>query len=856
MRRILRTVSVLRRRRRGSGVQPDVIAPIDANAVRSINFGARNGDGRQCAITGPTLSNVFGDGNNAGTLGGGLPGAIAIVLRLQPGGYNLSSSANTNTQTIPVLGSGGQTASRSVRLDYCPHNHSTANFRNRFVWYGKDSTGVAFGDPTYASAIRSGALPVNDSGVIHCLVVLRRNAAGEFSAITVAPDGTVTAGDAYTPAIWKGNATPTSAMEIGRYFGATAAWGQYFPGSACAFVQLDGTHGTDAEWADFMLGGDPATIFGANLAAYYRLGGTADLAKTAGSRSYGAFSLAGSGHLAGTMLRASRVGANSLQAVPLYRGYVHALDPAGVRAAANLAAVQLLTGSIVRDVAIGGAATHVQARAVRTSDDVVVKDWTRVTGAAATGRVSTSLPGVKVGTYRVEYRREDDNTVISIACEEDRVGIVACITGQSQMQIAYTDSTSVTLTPNATSDVSFLCARGVGFAYNPPDGGYLQAQKQLSDGMVAMQKYWDSLSSGVPLEVINTAHQGRGLTDVMYHFNGDGLDLIGDGTTASSGLWTEVMLAKQRRVTMFVMSWATNDATSRNGGSVTVNATPYGSVTKTERPWIERIAELFGGVEKSTADATERSQRANLAELGLLAWRPWVVTLPVSRHRDSVNATAAVDSQYGDFRRIQYEWAELGTGLDASIDATLGAFQIDTLLPNADSAHQDRTDVRGQINFCLRIGQAIASASKVSTINPRPKFTAAAGVGTSVITLSASLVNGGSLMVGVGGSTPVEFEVSENAGAWSKFDGVTPFTPAVSGNTITLTRGSGTWHANTKVRYLSGWPCAIGSASSAAEATLMGGMLYESRADAVPAGIGTLPAGVPLMPTFADLQAT
>lgn len=840
----------------GAVSDAEIIAPIDPAAFLSINFGARNGDVAQRAVAGPTLSNVFGNGNNGGTGGAAAAGALAVILKFQPGGFNSTSSANTNTITIPVLGSGGSSASRSAYLAYCPHNHSTANFRNRFTWYSEDGAGNAMGDPAYSSSLRSASLPVNDSGVIHCLCVLRRNAAGLFSVITVQPDGTVSAGDTYTPATYNGNATPTNPMQLGRYFGATAAFGQYFPGSLCGFVQLDGTHGTDAEWTAYMQGGDPATIWGANLAAWYRLGSTTDLAKTAGSRSYAAATLVGSGHIEGTMLRASVSGANTLQAVPLFRGYTHALDPADVMAAANLAAVQVLTGSIVRDVVITGAATHVEARAVRVSDDVVVKNWTRVTASAATGKVSTTLPGVKVGTYRVEYRREDDTTVISICRELERVGIVAAIMGQSQAQIAMGDSTSVTLTPNADTDVSFCYTRGGGYAYNPPDGGFLHHQKQLSDGMVALAKYWDALDSGVPLEIMSLAQQGKGITDYMYHQNGNGFDLCGNGTTASSGLLTEGLLSKQKRVTMFVYSWGTNDAATRSGGTYNIASTIYGARNLTELPVVERMNELFGGIEKSTADATERSERNNLVDLSLLAWRPWVVMMPLSRHRDLTNASAAVDTQYSGIRAIQYAYAESGTGRDASVDATLGAFQIDTYIPNADSAHQDRTDVRGNINFCLRFGHAIASASKVSTINPRPAFTAAAGAGAAVITISTSLVNGGSLMVGVVGATPAEFEVSENSGAWSKMGGAIAFTPAVAGNTITLTRGSGTWHANTRVRYLSGWPCAIGNASAAAEATLMGGMLYESRADAVPSGIGTLPVGVPLMPTFSDLTAT
>ena len=177
-------------------------------------------------------------------------------------------------------------------------------------------------------------------------------------------------------------------------------------------------------------------------------------------------------------------------------------------------------------------------------------------------------------------------------------------------------------------------------------------------------------------------------------------------------------------------------------------------------------------------------------------------------------------------------------------------------MPNAETAHQDRTDARGNIRFCLRYAQALAFAGKLSTIDPRPSFTGATR-SAGVITLATSLVNGGSLVSETAAATLEEFEVSENGGStWSRRDGTITFTPAISGSTVTLTRGSGSWAANTQVRYLNGWPVAVGGTDSATETTRLGGLLYETRTDAIPSGLsGSLRAGVPLMPIWTPLVA-
>jgi hypothetical protein len=530
---------------------------------------------------------------------------------------------------------------------------------------------------------------------------------------------------------------------------------------------------------------------------------------------------------------------------------VHAVAPAGVRAAANRAAVKALTGSVVRDVIVTGPATHVEGRAL-TPVGAQLVGWTRVTTSAASGIVETTLPGVPVGEVVLEYRREDDRMVASVVCDRERVGLVISLIGQSQTQIAFGDSTSVTLAPEANTAVSFCWMRGGGTSWTPPDGGFLNRQRQTSEGMVAAARMLDALGTDIPVEFLCVAQQGTSLTQMIHRYSGDGLDLCGDGADPASGMLTAMVLAKRRRVTGWLFSWSTSDASTGNGGSHPIGQTAYGvRGPLVERPSAERMNEFFGGVEKASADAAERAERRNLHDLGFApAWSPWVIMLPVSRHRSNIAGPAPADTTYGLFRQQQYELAVSGAGKAGAWECDLGALQIDIVMPNAETAHQDRTDPRGNIRFCLRYAQALAFAGKLSTLDPRVAFTGATRAGV-VLTLAAALPNGGALVAQTDGAALHEFEVSENGGStWSRADGAIPFTAALAGATVTLTRSSGSWAANTQVRYLAGWPVAVGGTDSATEAARLDGLLYETRPDAIPTGLTGLRAGIPLMPTW------
>lgn len=844
--------------------------PASLTNTRSVQFPARNGDGAGRALTGSQLVNMFGNSTTAAA------GAFAFRLRIQPGGLNTTPAATNQTAAMIVGGTSGQTGTRALHCGYAAGNNAATGLRNRFYWLARDqgnnhageidSTGTV---TTVASSrfLRTAPITPNVQGSWTGLVIMRRNAAGLFEALTVTDDGTVTVGDGFTPAAWVGQNLTTGAMVLGSIPAAAATFGNWFNGDMCDFIQLDGTHGTNAEWQSVALGADPATVWGGNLAAHFRLSGTGDLTRTAGTRSYVAFSETTSGSPAafadGPQLRPARnILGNALLARPQFRGYVHALPSSAVRTAANRAAVAALTGTVVRDLVITGAATHVQGRALTTGGTQLV-GWTRVTASAATGIVETSLPGVRCGEVILEYRREDDNAVVSVVCDRERVGIVAALIGQSQTVIAMGEAqaTALNVAPNTSTAVSYCWMRGSAVEFNPPDGGFLNARNQLSEGMNAAAQMLDALGSDIPVEFMCVAAAGTSMLQLMYRYNGAGLDMCGDGTTNSSGMLTAMMLAKRKRVTTWLYSWSTDEASTRNGGSATIGATVYGARGPlTEESWISRMNELFGGVAKASAGAPEQTERQNLHKLGFAAaWNPWVIMLPVSRHRSNGAGAAPADSTYGAFRLQQYDAAINGTGKAGNWDISLGAFQIDTFMtPESETAHQARTDVRGNIRFATRYAQALGFAARLSTLDPRPQLTTASGVTTSVITISTNLVNGGSLVTQTDATTIEEFEVSENSGAWSRRDGAIPFTPAISGNTVTLTRGSGTWAANTRIRYLNGWPVAVGGSGgmAATEGTRLNGVLYETRTDAIASGLTGLRAGVPLMPTWTDITAT
>jgi hypothetical protein len=848
-----------------------VTSAMAADAPTMLSFGTRNGfaadpgDARYAVL--PVLTNLFGTGTAAAA------GALAMRVSFKPAeGYSTSYAA-APTAAINVMGTNGLTGGGTTACQFTPYGGSVVANRSKFYFTTKDTPGNTVS--LYTPPID----PItNEAGIATGIILLRRDAAGVFTASLVGPDGTVYNGTPVTPSTWLGRGTAIGPMALGHFNGGSVpaiTLGNYFSGAVGDFIQLDGSAGSDAEWGAVAAGADPAAVFGSSLAAHYPLRNATDLAKAAGSRSYAAATLGGTGHgRSGPRkpVRSTVDPTKSLYVRPVYRGYVHALDPAVVQAATDLNALKLVGGTVSRDIVVTGAATHIRARAIRKSDDVVVRDWTRVTTAAATGVVPVLLPNVPAvsGELRIEWQREDDTSFTCYSADDERVGLAVVLgPGQSQMAIAFRGGAAnvgagVPAEPhdypaNPNSMVSFCVVRAGYVSAGPADGGYMRHRFMLTNGMLAAAAWYESLNTGIPLEFIQLSIAGTSMTEWMYHTNTQnsvlGRDFWGDGATYGSGYVTDTLLAKRRRVTMFVSSWHTAERSTQAGGQQSF-ATIYGSRTVTERPWTERVNEFFGGIEKSTADATERGERSNLIDSNLTVFKPWLVIIPESRTSSgSMDSTASIAAGFDSLRKMQYDYAEIGTGKDAVVNATLGGFQNDIQMDGPSGPHQLLDDVYGNINFCVRMANAVVHAAKLSSLNVRPTISAVTGVGTAILTVGFTLVNGGALMTGASGAALTGFEVSTNGGTvWSAEGGTIPFTPTLVGNTVTLTKASGTWPAGTRVRYLPHFPVTTGSLAT--DRTAIKGMLYESRADMAVPNAAELPAGVPIRNSIDSIAAS
>lgn len=106
----------------------------------------------------------------------------------------------------------------------------------------------------------------------------------------------------------------------------------------------------------------------------------------------------------------------------------------------------------------------------------------------------------------------------------------------------------------------------------------------------------------------------------------------------------------------------------------------------------------------------------------------------------------------------------------------------------------------------------------------------------ATLTVGVSLQNGGTLTSPTPGALR-SFQVDEGStGTWSSAG----FTAAISGNSVVLTRSTGTWAANTKVRYLQGLEDRA-SGDSATEDLIINSALYETwAADVIGRGLPVL----------------
>jgi hypothetical protein len=229
---------------------------------------------------------------------------------------------------------------------------------------------------------------------------------------------------------------------------------------------------------------------------------------------------------------------------------------------------------------------------------------------------------------------------------------------------------------------------------------------------------------------------------------------------------------------------------------------------------------------------------------------------------------------FADLRTKQVTWVPPGgSGITNVVLGYTHDVRLDTSI---DTAHQGVNEVRGNARINYRYALGMLAMAGLSTYDPTPAPASASRSG-AVITVTFNLKNGGSLVAPNAGA-PVGFEVSEDGGTtWHSYNeggdalGSNPgtttgaiFTAAISGNTVTLTRKTSTWAANTQVRFDYGGPISYASVSQSSgnrttnfgyENTDIDNMLYESRTDCAPTNGAGIVQGVPIAPTQTALVA-
>jgi hypothetical protein len=876
-----------------------------ASTPTGINLGTRNGvqvgPNTGLYATGPTLTNVFGNGTATA-------GALAIWVRFKPGEQVSTAQAMASNSLIPILGTNGSSGGGGIALIYYPL--SFASNQDRFVWSVKDNSGATINVISGLVCAQASGL-IDASGVFSALLVLRGDAAGNYTLTMIGADGTTVVGATTTLSTFKGRGSVIGAPNIGHLNASGVApalgLGNYLPGSFAYFIQLDGVAGTDAEWLSVAQGAVPSAVWPSNLAAHYGLTSPTDLAKKAGTRGYGAFTLGTTGSGGGThgtvgigKMTRNAAGTRGLGYAPLYLGYVHAVDSEAWKGAAdNLAAKRALKATVSRDVFVMGAASHVRARAVRKSDGLVLTDWTRVTAAPGTGRVPILLPNVPIwqadqtgrcSEIVYDLQLEDDQSFTAQIYEADRVGAVVEIQGQSQQDYFFRGEAGKEpndIVPNADSAVSFMIYR-LNVETNqkllPVDGGYLRMQGLVSSGMAAAALYWDSLNSGIAIELVHSAIGGHPTYRWIMNSTKNTSDQAclpywGDGVTPHSGVVTSIRLAKRRRVTASCMSWHTADRTGYDGysspgvpfvpGDFPTMYAASGNVYSAELPWTDRINEMYGGIPKSTAGATERSRRSNYVGTGatpsLAVFKSWIIGIPVSR--GTINIAAANDSTAALWtaqRKQQFDYFENGVGRDPSVMTSFGGFQYNLMLDSQSSPHQSQVNHQGNDAYGLLEIQAIASALKVSTHEPRVFITSVTGVGTTRLTVTVPLKNGGALGPATAGQPLLGFAVQNGSAGTLVYgdDASNGFTTTVldDGSTPGIAKlaldkaQAGNWLTGTLVHYMNGTPWS--RVNTGGDTANFGGFIVESRADTVPAGVSGVVLGVPLGQTINPIAAS
>lgn len=436
------------------------------------------------------------------------------------------------------------------------------------------------------------------------------------------------------------------------------------------------------------------------------------------------------------------------------------------------------TASVEFKGTIANEGDAVQVRVLRQGDDTVVQDWTTIATPSGVGSWSgtITLPRADDWWY-AEVRPAGNPTAIATLSEKFAVGYKIMLLGQSQMRIMAGTNGSGTYTMDAGNhDTASL------YSWQEYNAGgaagtetfYLVNAANGSDGIRAFVDQFRAFDADTPLMIMIEAVSGTSI-----------LQFLDDAETgrAFSDL-TDKTAKYGGDVSVVAPSW------------ITANASPLDGDTG-----IEILLGIDTHGEAVDHDLTDALQ----AGFG------YGVT-PGTRHR--------YRSAMG-YSKQEVDWANANA-------YTVGPIVTDYEIAAGDSAHPNN-DGQGNVRLGARLAITAARVLDLDdSENPSLAAVYRSFDGTKII-ITTNRPNGGSLY----SPAPLAlrgFEVQENGGSYE----TTGFSAEIVGNTVELTRNSGTWAAaeNLVVGKIPNFD-EVNPVVALNEQALVAGELYETWADDV-----------------------
>lgn len=441
----------------------------------------------------------------------------------------------------------------------------------------------------------------------------------------------------------------------------------------------------------------------------------------------------------------------------------------------------LAPGEVSRSVVFSGTSAgrtgNVEARIIYQATGEVLVDWASLGAVAATWSGAVTIPKCADGWVIAQFRTTDDPAKLTHALRKFGVGYKFLQLGQSQTTI-YLSGAERAAFPAYPRSASFANA----------EAGAGQVQQmtfigaKTSDGLSAFVDQFRAFDPATPVMVIGGAQAGTGPDQLMS-----------DADTGRN--WSDLQAKLDRwgnDITAVLMNWATQGwsaGTNTPGGTLEAliyGTGPYSGVVDHHLTQALRAGFTFG-------------------------------VSPATRH-----ATGAV---HGTVRAAQVDFAN-ARGLPVGFPVS------DFLIDDAGGPHQKGSALGNRV-FGSRQAYLAAKCAGLA-VPAQPYFTTVSRSGAT-LTVAVSLPNGGTLYSPAPAALR-NFQVNEGGGFVSS-----GFTAALSGNTIVLTRASGTWAAGTVVKYLiNGEDRADNDAAQ--ELAIINGMIYESHTSDI-LGLGLPVAG-------------